>query len=124
MFTRWLYKNYRFSSGLKYWFRKRFTPAGMLVLAAGFLAGGIGIDTNQAMASQVFTLLGALLFVSLVWSFFPPPSFEAMRILPRVGTAGSPLTYRVAVTNPARKRQAGLSIHEDLGDPRPTYEEF
>jgi uncharacterized protein (DUF58 family) len=124
MFTRWLYKNYRFSSGLKYWFRKRFTPAGMLVLAAGFLAGGIGIDTNQAVASQVFTLLGALLFVSLVWSLFPPPSFEAMRILPRVGTAGSALTYRVVITNPGRKRQAGLSVHEDLGDPRPTYEEF
>jgi uncharacterized protein (DUF58 family) len=124
MFTRWLYKNYRFSSGIKYWFRNRFTPAGMLILSAAFLAGGIGVDTNQAVGSQVFTLLSTLLFVSLVWSLFPPPRFEAERILPRLGTAGTPLVYRVAITNPGRKRQAGLTIHEDLGDPRPTYEEF
>ena len=68
MITRILYLNYRASSGIKFLFKRRFTPVGVLVLAAAFLTGGIGIDTNQAIAYQAFALLGCLLLFSVLWT--------------------------------------------------------
>jgi uncharacterized protein (DUF58 family) len=119
-----LYKNYRFSSGIKFWFQRKFTPAGALFVTALFLTGGIGVDTNQAMAFQAFTLLSCLLAVALVWSFFRAPLLYAERTLPRAGTAGQPLQYRMTVTNPTAHLQASITVGEDLGDPRPTYRQF
>ena len=124
MITRILYLNYRASSGIKFLFKRRFTPVGVLVLAAAFLTGGIGIDTNQAIAYQAFALLGCLLLFSVLWTIFPARKFQGQRILPRIGTAGQPLKYRVQVTNPGRGTQSSVLVSEDLGDPRPTYAEF
>jgi uncharacterized protein (DUF58 family) len=119
-----LHRNYRFSSAIKYWVQRKFTPAGALLCAAVIIAGGIGIDTNQAIAYQAFVLMWALLVIAFIWSLWPAPKFMADRALPRVGTAGVPLRYRISVTNPGGKEQRSVIVGEDLGDPRPTYEEF
>lgn len=124
MITRLLWRNYRLSSALKHRFVRRFTPAGVLVLAAMLMTAGIGVDTNQAIAYQAFNLLGLVVVISLLWSLGPKPVFHAERMLPRVGTAGQPLLYQVRVVNLGRESQASISIQEELGDPRPTYEEF
>ena len=86
--------------------------------------GGIGVDTNQAIAYQGFVLLWAILAVAFVWSFQKAPLFKAERILPRVGTAGQPMKYSLAMTNPGPVDQFSVTAVEDLGDPRPTYPEF
>jgi uncharacterized protein (DUF58 family) len=119
-----LHKNYRFSSALKYWVQRKFTPAGALMIAAALLTGGIGVDTNQAIAYQTFALLWCLLLVSAIWSLFRPPRFRAVRFLPRVGTAGQPLHYRISVINPGDRLENSVIVTEDFGDPRPTYAEF
>jgi uncharacterized protein (DUF58 family) len=124
MITYLLHRNYRFSSALKYWVQRKFTPAGTLLIAAVVVMGGIGVDTNQAIAYQGFVLLWAILAVAFVWSFRKPPAFKAERILPRVGTAGQPMKYSLVVTNPGSKDQFSVTVLEDLGDPRPTYREF
>ena len=124
MITYLLYRNYRFSSALKYWVQRKFTPAGALLIAAVIVMGGIGVDTNQAIAYQGFVLLWAILAVAFVWSFRKAPLFKAERILPRVGTAGLPLQYSLAVINPGRTDQFSVTVQEDLGDPRPTFPEF
>ena len=124
MITFLLHKNYRFSSGFKYWVQRRFTPAGTLLCAALLVAGGIGVDTNQAIAYQAFALLWVLLIVAFIWSLWPAPRFRAERILPRVGTAGRPLHYRMSIANPGRRPQRSVTVAEDFGDPRPTYAEF
>lgn len=124
MITRILYHNYRLSSGVKHWFWRRFTPAGKLVMACALLAAGLGMDTNQAMAYQVFALLAAMIVVSLLWTFAPVPKIQPSRALPRVGTAGQPLHYRISLFNPGTKRRASLSLKEDLVDPRPNYQQF
>src|ERR1044071_9079213 len=120
----WAWKQYRRSSGLKYWFSRRFTKPGLLVLALTCALMGVGIDTNIALAYQIATLVGSALLISFVWSFRKRPLLKAERILPRFGTAGSPLHYRVRITNPTNQPQAALTIMEDLGDPRPTREQF
>ena len=119
-----LHRNYRFSSGFKYWVQRKFTPTGALICAAVLVAGGIGVDTNQAIAYQAFVLLWTLLVVAFVWSLWPAPRFKTERILPRVGTAGQPLHYRMSVANPGRRPQRAVTVAEDFGDPRPTYSEF
>ena len=124
MITRWLHRNYRFSSSLKFWFRRKFTPAGLIVLVATLISAGIGVDTSQALAYQFSTLLWMLLLFSVCWSIARAPRFNARRLLPRSGTAGQPLHYKIVVTNPGRRRQSSVSLMEDLGDPRPTYAEF
>src|SRR3954465_15457455 len=113
MITRWLYKNYRFSSSLKFWFQRKFTPAGKILVVATLVAAGIGVDTTQAMAYQTFTLLWILLLFAVLWTFFRAPRFSAQRILPRVGTAGQPLHYRVVVRNPKPRAQSAVTITED-----------
>ncbi len=122
--TYFLYRNYRLSAAIKYRVRRKFTPVGGLAIAATILTGGVGVDTSQAIAYQVFVLLWLLLVVGLIWSFFPAPYFRAERTLPRVGTAGQPLHYRLAVTNPHERIQRSVTVSEDMGDPRPTYAEF
>jgi uncharacterized protein (DUF58 family) len=120
----WAWKQYRRSSGLKYQVVRRLTPAGILavVLLAGLV--GLGIDTNISIAYQAATLVAAALFISIAWAFRKRPTFKAERILPRFGAAGAPLQYRVTITNPTQAPQPSLSIMEDLGDPRPSREQF
>ncbi len=91
---------------------------------ATLVAAGIGVDTTQAMAYQTFTLLWILLLCAVVWTIPRAPRFFAQRILPRVGTAGQPLHYRVVVRNPRSRAQSAVTITEDLGDARPTFLEF
>jgi uncharacterized protein (DUF58 family) len=124
MITYVLYRNYRFSSALKYWVQRKFTPAGALLIAAVIVMGGIGVDTNQAIAYQGFVLLWAILAVAFAWSFRKAPLFKGERVLPRVGTAGQPMRYTLSITNPGEKDQFSVTVLEDLGDPRPTYPEF
>jgi uncharacterized protein (DUF58 family) len=119
-----LHKNYRLSSAAKFWIQRKFTPAGALVLATCLVMGGIGVDTNQALAYQSFVLLALVLLISIVWSFVPAPKLRAQRLLPRVGTAGQTLHYRMSVHNPTRKKQMSVTVVEDFGDPRPTFAEF
>ncbi len=117
---RWYFR----SSGLKHWLFRRFTRPGLLALALTAALVGVGVDTNLAVAYQLATLLASALAISFAWTFVRRPIFKSERVLPRFGTAGSPLHYRVTVTNPTRDPQAGLTIMEDLGDPRPTRAQF
>ncbi|HVV01826.1 MAG TPA: DUF58 domain-containing protein, partial [Verrucomicrobiae bacterium] len=50
--------------------------------------------------------------------------FTAARILPRFGTAGQPLSYLIRARNLGRRTQSGLSVLEDLLDPRPSFRQW
>jgi uncharacterized protein (DUF58 family) len=56
--------------------------------------------------------------------FFFRNSFSATRLLPRFGTAGRPLRYRVIVHNGGSRRQVGLTLLENLVDSRPNFSEW
>src|SRR4051812_48412968 len=103
-FRAWAWKQYRRSSGLKHSLLRRFTPAGLLtvVIFGGLI--GLGVDTNLSIAYQAASLFGATLLVAVGWAFVRRPAFKAERLPPRFGTAGSPLRYRVTITNPTRQQ--------------------
>jgi uncharacterized protein (DUF58 family) len=119
-----IYWSYRVTGGLWYWARRRFTLAGWAVVAGGLVAGAFGVDIENTVTYQSFALLLALLLFSCASSFFFRAKFSATRLLPRVGTAGYPLSYRVLVKNLTAKNQTGLTLLEDLSDPRPAFADW
>lgn len=104
--------------------RERLTPAGWIVLATAGGAALAGVDTNQTMTYQAFTLLAALLLLAFGASLVFRTRAHVERTLPQYATAGETLSYRVAVTNLGAKSIAGARLAEDFGDLRPSYEAF
>ena len=132
MYRRILYRNYRRLSGVAYWLSRRFTSAGKFALACLLVATALGADTSQTTAYQACAFLTVVLAISALWTALrlpypfrrPTQLFSARRILPRFGTAGSPLAYMVTVSNHVTSPQRGITLLEDLEDPRPSREEF
>ena len=121
---RFLYHIFRRTHNANNWLARRFTPSGRVVLLCLAASAVVGLDTKQTMAYQAFTFLLAIVAVAMVSSLFFRCRVSATRILPRFGTAGVKLTYRVVIENQTGKIQKGLTIFENLEDPCPTFEEF
>jgi uncharacterized protein (DUF58 family) len=109
---------------IKKWLTRRFTKGGLLILGGLAVSAAVGLDTNMTMAYQAFTFLLSILVISIVWSRFFRARFEARRILPRFATVGEQFSYHALVQNKTQKIQSGLSLLENLEDPRPTLEEL
>ncbi len=105
-----LYFFYRIASGLRYWVSRRFTGAGLTVLAGFFAASLMGPDTENNVSYQSFTFLLSLLLMAMCLSAFYRGRFSARRLAPRFGTVGSPLHYRVLVKNLSDRLQTGLTL--------------
>jgi hypothetical protein len=118
------YRFYRAFSATWYWARRRFTLAGLCVAGGFIVAGAVGTDIENTVTYQTFALLLAILLLSFASSRFFRGKFSATRSLPRFGTAGQPLHYRVLVKNLTALTQTGLTLLEDLDDPRPPFQEW
>src|SRR4051812_35441034 len=92
-----LYRLYRIFSSLRYWLPRRFAPAGLAVFGALVITAMVGVDTENTVAYQGFALLLFLLLVAIGFSCFFRLHFSATRVLPRFGTVGQPLSYRIVV---------------------------
>ena len=119
-----VYWNYRILSGLWYWMHRRFTRPGLCLVGGLIVAGAAGMDIENSVTYQAFSLLSGFLLLACACSFFFRAKFSATRQLPRVGTAGLTLHYHVQVKNLTGKNQAGLTLLENLTDPRPSYDEW
>jgi hypothetical protein len=121
---RFLYHIFRLTFNAKQWVLKRFTTSGRVVLLCLAASAVVGLDTKQTMAYQAFTFLSAIVAVAMVSSLFFRCRLSATRILPRFGTAGAKLVYRVVIENPTGKTQKGLKIFENFENPCPSFKEF
>jgi uncharacterized protein (DUF58 family) len=119
-----LYRSYRIFSGLRYWVLRRFTRPGLVMLGAMFATAMMGPDTDNNVAYQAFTLLFFLLAIAFVFSWFFRVRFSATRLLPRFGTVGQPFRYAILVKNLTAKTQRGLTLLDDLADPRLSFKEW
>lgn len=119
-----LYPALRAGSRIVHWYGRRLTPAGRLAAAALVGAAVWGVDTNLSMAFQAFTFLLAMLLLSLGASLVSRPKLRVSRQLPRFGTAGEPFSYGLRVENRGGGVLRGLTLREELKDPRPTLAEF
>jgi uncharacterized protein (DUF58 family) len=122
--NRLFYWGYRATDNLWHWARRRFTLAGLCMVAGFVLAGVASVDIENAETYQSFASLLGFLLLAIAGSFFFRSKFAVRRFLPRIGTAGQPLHYRVAIKNQSATKQTGLTWLEDLADPRPTFAEW
>lgn len=121
---RLVYRGYRTVTGLWYWLGRRFSRAGLVILGVWIVSALLGVDTDTTVTYQVFALFTVVLLVAVVggWRFRLP--FTATRVLPRLGTVGQRLTYKVLVENQSTRLQKGLALLEDLRDPRPSFQQW
>ena len=118
------YRLYRLGTVLIHWSRRRFTVPGLTVVASLAVAASVGADAENTVVYQTFTLLLGLLALAIGCSLTFRGKFSITRSLPRFGTVGQPLRYRVVVKNLGNRRQAGLTLLENLHDPRPAFKEW
>jgi len=121
---RFLYRLYRNYSSLRHWAERRFSRAGLMVAGALLVAGMMGPDTDNNVTYQAFTLLLCLVLVAVSFSAFFGGKFSVQRQLPRFGSVGCPLQYRVTVKNLGRKTQRGLVLLEGLADARASFSDW
>lgn len=121
---RLFYFGFRFFSRRKSRYARRFTGPGLLVLAVLVASAVVGLDTTRTLAYQIFTFLFFLFAGAMTWGIVFRAQFSAERKLPRFGTVGERLHYRVIVENRTRKRQTGLNVLENFEDFLPTIDEF
>lgn len=123
-FLRFLYRGYRIVTWSTYFTKRRFTVVGQGMLGAVCVAAVTAMDVDGAVGYQAVIPLGAVLLIGFVFSLRFRAAFEIERKLPRVVTAGQAFHYQVAIKNLTRQQQAGLTLIEDLADPRPSYKEW
>ncbi|MFC1838727.1 DUF58 domain-containing protein [Thermodesulfobacteriota bacterium] len=119
-----LYKSFGLVYRITNWLKWRFTPGGLFVLAGLLTSAVVGLDTNQTLAYQIFTLLLAFLILSIAWCLFFRAGFSVSRDLPRFGTTGEPIPYRIFIKNLSKRSQTGLQIEEQTENPLPTFNEI
>ena len=122
--NRLIYRILRFNHYLRQWVFTQFTPSGLGLLCIAFAAGLIGIDIKRSVSYQLFAFFVALLLVSICLLPFVRYRLSISRTLPRFGTVGVPLTYRIHIHNLTRKRLAGLKLFERFSNRFPTFQEF
>ncbi len=121
---RLMYWAYRLGSGTRYRAGRRLTRAGWMVMIGLFASMMMGTDTDNTVVYQAMPILIFMLITAAIFSFFFRARFSATRLLPRFGTVGQPLYYRVMVKNLTEKMQGDLIYLENLADPRPSYREW
>lgn len=109
---------------LQHLIERRFTAGGLLVGSAMIATAALGVDTNLTVAYRIFALSAALLLVAAIAMWLQRGRFTVERQLPRVVTAGDAFHYRVTVASLANAPRDGLTLIEDLADPRPGLAEF
>jgi uncharacterized protein (DUF58 family) len=124
VWRRFWYRRFRAMTSFQNRWKRRFTPAGFLLLGALGGAAVVGLDTSRTVAYQIFTLLLAILVVAVLGSLRFRPHFTVRRSLPKYATAGETIAYRLVVGTRETGTERGLVAMEDLADPRPTFEEF
>ena len=123
-YKRYLYHNYRIFATITHRFGRRLTLTGWVMLGGTIAAAALGADTNVSLSYQTFSVLGCLVLASALCTPLGRPKLSLQRILPRFGSVGEPLRYRIRVRNESRRPENALTLIEALPDPRPTFEEF
>jgi uncharacterized protein (DUF58 family) len=121
---RYLYRNYRAFAAITHRVGRRLTLTGWVIVGGTVAAAALGADTNVSLSYQTFAVLGCLLLASALCMPLARAKISLERSLPRFGTIGEPLRYRMVVRNTSAQSQNALTLIEELPDPRPTFEEF
>lgn len=124
LFERWLHRSYRQTSGIRHFLLRRVRPAGIALAVVLVISICMGVGHERPAIYQFFSVAMAMGVIALPWAMMRGARLEAVRELPRHGTAGQPLGYSVRVTNVGRRTVRRAWLIESEPDPRPSLEEF
>jgi uncharacterized protein (DUF58 family) len=124
IFKRYLYRNYHTFASITHRFSRRVTLAGRMMVVGAVIAAALGADTNASFSYQTFALLVCAIVISAACTPLGRPRLTIQRTLPKFGSAGEVLRYRITVRNNSKKRENALKLIEELPDPRPSFEDF
>jgi uncharacterized protein (DUF58 family) len=124
MFEKFIYISYRFTSSLKKWVLAHFTKSGLFILICLSVALVLGVTPDKTLGYKIFSLLSSFLLLSILISKFFRADFSVERSLPQCLTVGEKVFYKLEIKNNTKLSQKGLSVIEDLEDPRPSFDEF
>lgn len=116
-----LYHAYRLYFGVRSWTLRRFTRPGIAVLVGVILTAIMGPDTENNVTYQAFSVLFVLLLFAFAASLFFKARVSATRILPRLATAGLPVSYSVVLRNLTARAQRGLTLLENVEGATPSF---
>lgn len=119
-----LFQNFRLVLTLDHWFKSRFTPAGLFVLAAWVMSGVLGIDTQRTLAYQLFALLTILIALAFLGRYLLRLQVSVQRQLPHAVTVEQPCCYRILIHNHTRHWQSELTLLETIKHHPPRFETF
>lgn len=124
--SKFLYKSYSFFYQVKEWRKTHFTPAGELVFWLLCISAVLGMSILKTNIYQFSACIAAIVFVSFLISILIPfrHKIEIRRILPEYAVTGDRLRYELEIVNPSSQVVSGIILHEDLCDPRPSFEEL
>ena len=104
--------------------RRKLTAAGWLVFFTVVAAAIFGLNTQETLIYQVFSLCTGLLAIALVASWRLGVRARMTRSLPPVATAGEEFSYGVTVTNLGERELPALEVDDALAATRPARAEF
>jgi hypothetical protein len=123
MLVKFLYRSYAKFYTFRHWRIRHFTPTGLIFAAAFFLSGILGFNILKSTLYQVMAFSVSVMAFSAGLSLFPFKfRGRVNRILPDYATVGDKVTYEIEITNNSSKIQKGLTLYEDIKDPRPDIE--
>lgn len=119
-----LYSLYKRSSKGQSLFRQRCTPFGWVFVGAMGASGVLGMNTNQTVAYQLFSLLAVAGMIEVAASFFMRIEVGCTRDVPAVLTAGVPLEYRLVFNNTSNKPLRGFRLFDYIDVQIPSLQSF
>lgn len=118
------YRLIRFAGDSQYRLLRRLSPAGLYLGGAAIVSAALGVDTNQTLAYQIFTLLAALGLIAMAASLAVRIPVTAQRSLPRTLAAGENFSYSIRLKNTGDRPLSDVTVMDTLSDHRPGFDEF
>jgi len=123
-FKRYLWLHYFHFAGVSHWFARRITRSGWYLLVAWIVLMMVTVDPDASVSYQGGILLTLIVLVAPFLTLISRSRFSAERRLPRFASVDAEMVYQVRVRNLTSRPQRGVSVMEDLPDPRPSVREF
>ena len=124
IFKKYLWLHYWAFSGSTHFFGRRITRVGWYVGISFAAMTVMAVDPKISMAYKGIFFLAIVIGSGPFLAVFSRSKFGVERRMPRFGSVDTELSYAVRVKNLSKRFQRGVSVVEDLPDPRPSVREF
>lgn len=118
-----LYRIYRLTAAVKFFFLRRIKPAGWGGIIAMGLAATMLMGSPIRPLYQIFAVSLSLCSLALIWAWARRVKLNATREVPSYASAGQEFRYQLMIAG-ADRGLNDCQFQESPPDPRPSWEQF